>query len=132
MYSGEIHYFRIPRSQWEDRIIKAKETGLNTVSSYIPWGWHEPREGKTDLTGTTKPERDVAGFIRLLQKHGLYFFCRPGPVTHGELAHSGQPSWLIENYPEIYVKKKDGSEIHPDFVSHMHPTYLKKVDRWYS
>ncbi|MFH1791664.1 MAG: beta-galactosidase, partial [Candidatus Omnitrophota bacterium] len=114
------------------RIIKAKEAGLNTVSSYIPWGWHEPKEGKADFKGDTKPGRDLLGFIKLLQKHGLYFFSRPGPITHGEIKHSGQPTWLIENYPEIRLKKKDGSELHPDFVSHMHPTYLKKVERWYS
>lgn len=132
MYSGEIHYFRIPRRQWEDRIIKAKEAGLNTVSSYIPWIWHEPKEGKFDFNGATRPEHDLIGFIKLLQKHGLYFFSRPGPVTHGEIKNGGQPSWLVENYPEIRLKKRDGSDLYPDLVSHMHPLYLKKVKKWYS
>ncbi|MDP2943150.1 MAG: beta-galactosidase [Candidatus Omnitrophota bacterium] len=132
MYSGEIHYFRIPRGQWEDRIMKAKEAGLNTVSSYVPWGWHEPKEGKTDLNGATRPERDIAGFIKLLRKHGLYFFCRPGPVTHGEIKNSGQPAWLFERYPEIRLKKRDGTDFSDDVASQMNPTYLKHVDKWYA
>jgi len=132
MFSGEIHYFRIPRDQWEDRIVKAKEAGLNTVSSYIPWGWHEPKEGKFDFDGSTKPERDFTGFIKLLRKHGLYFFCRPGPITHGEIISDGKPVWLTENYPEIRLKKQDGSDFDPVVISYMNPTYLKHVERWYA
>ena len=60
IFSGEIHYFRIPRREWEDRIKKAKDVGLNTFSSYIPWIWHEPKEGQFDFTGKTRPERDSA------------------------------------------------------------------------
>ena len=33
VYSGEIHYFRIPRDKWQDRLRKANETGLNTIRS---------------------------------------------------------------------------------------------------
>ena len=51
MYSGEIHYFRIPKEKWADRLRKAKETGLNMVSSYIPWSWHEPSEKVFDFKG---------------------------------------------------------------------------------
>ncbi len=132
IFSGEIHYFRIPRRDWEDRIKKAKDAGLNTFSSYIPWIWHEPKEGHFDFTGRTRPERDLVGLIELLQKHGLYFFCRPGPVTHGEITGHGQPIWLNQKYPEIRLKKNDGSVFDPTIVSQMDPVYLKKVEKWYS
>ncbi|MDD4879362.1 MAG: beta-galactosidase [Candidatus Omnitrophica bacterium] len=132
IFSGEIHYFRIPRREWEDRIKKAKDAGLNTFSSYIPWTWHEPKEGQFDFTGKTRPERDLIGLIELLQKHKLYFFCRPGPVTHGEITGHGQPVWLSDKYPEIRLKKKDGTDFDRFTVSHMNPTYLKMVEKWYS
>ena len=49
VYSGEIHYFRIPKDKWTDRLRKAKETGLNTISTYIPWNWHEFQEWENEL-----------------------------------------------------------------------------------
>ena len=29
--SGSIHYFRVPHREWEDRILKLKAMGLNTI-----------------------------------------------------------------------------------------------------
>lgn len=132
IFSGEVHYFRIPRRDWEDRIKKVKDAGLNTLSSYIPWTWHEPKEGQFDFTGRTRPERDLVGLIELLKKHGLYFFCRPGPVTHGEIMGHGVPMWLIRKSPEVRLKKKDGADFDMTTISHMDPTYLKMVEKWYS
>ena len=40
--SGEIHYFRIPKSHWRHRLKALKAVGLNTVSTYIAWNVHEP------------------------------------------------------------------------------------------
>ena len=40
--SGEIHYFRIKRDLWDVHLEAAKEAGLTTVSTYVPWAWHEP------------------------------------------------------------------------------------------
>ena len=31
--SGDMHYFRIPRCHWMDRITKMKHAGLNTVAT---------------------------------------------------------------------------------------------------
>ncbi|XP_025202650.1 beta-galactosidase-like [Melanaphis sacchari] len=30
--SGSLHYFRVPRPYWRDRIHKMKSAGLNTIS----------------------------------------------------------------------------------------------------
>ena len=32
--SGAIHYFRVPREYWRDRLLKLKECGFNTVETY--------------------------------------------------------------------------------------------------
>ena len=44
--SGEIHYFRIKRELWDKHLEAAKEAGLTTVSTYVPWAWHESEEGR--------------------------------------------------------------------------------------
>src|ERR1700756_5751239 len=35
--SGEMHYARIPREYWRDRLRKARAMGLNTISTYVFW-----------------------------------------------------------------------------------------------
>ncbi len=42
--SGEIHYFRIRRELWNRHLDAAREAGLTTVSTYVPWAWHEDKE----------------------------------------------------------------------------------------
>uniref|UniRef100_A0A3B1K862 Si:dkey-224e22.2 n=1 Tax=Astyanax mexicanus TaxID=7994 RepID=A0A3B1K862_ASTMX len=42
---GSIHYFRVPRAYWRDRLIKLKGCGLNTLTTYVPWNLHEPEKG---------------------------------------------------------------------------------------
>ena len=32
--SGAMHYFRIPREYWLDRLTKLKECGFNTLETY--------------------------------------------------------------------------------------------------
>lgn len=32
---GSIHYFRVPRAYWEDRLLKLKACGLNTLTTYF-------------------------------------------------------------------------------------------------
>src|SRR3954464_106781 len=73
--SGEMHYERIPREYWRDRLRKARAIGLNTISTYVFWNVHEPKPGTYDF-GT---QNDVAGFIRMAQEEGLYVILRPGP-----------------------------------------------------
>jgi beta-galactosidase len=43
--SGAMHYFRVPRASWEDRLYKLKAMGLNTVETYnelVIFELHEP------------------------------------------------------------------------------------------
>jgi len=44
LISGEFHYFRVPKSDWEKRLKLFKEAGGNCVATYIPWILHEPVE----------------------------------------------------------------------------------------
>ena len=46
LISGEFPYFRIPRSDWRRRMELFRDAGGNCIATYVPWGIHEPEEGK--------------------------------------------------------------------------------------
>ncbi len=131
IYGGELHYFRVPKSDWEDRIKKVKAAGCNLVSTYIPWMWHESEEGKIDLTGITTPERDLKTFLKIIEKHNMYCLVRPGPYVMSELKNHGIPEWINKKYPEVVAKKEDSKNHPTNVVSYLHPTFIIKVDAWY-
>ena len=90
--AAEVHYTRIPREYWEHRIQMCKALGMNSICIYIFWNAHEPQEGVYDFTGNN----DVAEFVRLAQKHGLYVIVRPGPYVCAEWEMGGLPWWLLK------------------------------------
>ena len=132
IWGGEFHYFRVPKTEWYDRLKKIKDSGFNLVSTYIPWIWHEYRRGHIDLNGHSCPERDLKYFLDIVKDIGLWLLVRPGPYVMSELVNSGIPEWLIADYPEIRAIKEDGN-YHQSMglVSYLHPTYLDFVKGWY-
>jgi len=91
IFSGSIHYCRIPQEYWKDRLLKAKAMGLNTICTYVFWDLHEPTPGHFDFTGNL----DLARYVRLAQKVGLNVIIRPGPYVCSEWDFGGLPSWLL-------------------------------------
>jgi beta-galactosidase len=89
--SGEMHYPRVPRPYWRDRMRKMRAMGLNTLCTYVFWNAHEPQQGKFDFTGNL----DVAEYIRTAQAEGLYVILRPGPYICTEWDFGGLPWWLL-------------------------------------
>src|ERR1700733_2696969 len=83
--SGEMHYPRVPREYWRDRMKKARAMGLNTIATYIFWNLHEPQPGVFDFSG----QNDVAAFVRTAQEEGLYVLLRPGPYGCSEWGLGG-------------------------------------------
>jgi beta-galactosidase len=133
LYSGEIHYFRIPRDKWLDRLRKAKETGLNTISTYIPWCWHEFQKGEFDFSGKSSPQRDLLYFIKLVKDLDLFLLVRIGPISNAEIKGEGIPLWFLENYQQARAKDRKGANVlHEAMVSYMHPLFREHVSKWYS
>jgi len=91
IFSGELHYFRIPPSQWKDRLLKCKRAFLNTLGAYIAWNWHEENEGEFNFKG----DRDLNRWLTLAEELGLYIIARPGPYICAEWDFGGFPNWLI-------------------------------------
>ncbi|WP_312170719.1 beta-galactosidase [Microbacterium sp.] len=88
--SGAIHYFRVHPDQWQDRIRKARQMGLNTIETYVAWNAHEPRRGEWDATGA----HDLGRFLDLIQAEGMDAIVRPGPYICAEWHNGGLPNWL--------------------------------------
>ena len=93
IYSGAMHYFRIPEEYWEDRLLKLRASGLNTVETYVPWNYHEPQKGKFNFEGML----DIERFIKTAQDLGLYVIVRPGPYICAEWDLGGLPAWLLKD-----------------------------------
>lgn len=110
--SGEMHYPRIPRAEWRDRLRKGRALGLNAVTVYAFWNFHELQPGKFDFTG----DRDIAAFVRTAQEEGLYVILRPGPYVCAEWDLGGYPAWLLKS-PAVKLRSMD-------------PRYLAAADGW--
>lgn len=89
--SGAIHYFRVVPEYWEDRLLKLKACGLNTVETYVPWNLHEPKKGHFHFEGIA----DLVRFVELAGQLGLYVIVRPSPYICAEWEFGGLPSWLL-------------------------------------
>src|SRR5665647_1379148 len=60
IHSGEMHFARIPKAYWRQRLQMLKAMGLNTVATYIFWNYQETAPGVWDFkTGN----RNIAEFI---------------------------------------------------------------------
>ncbi|XP_014845053.1 PREDICTED: beta-galactosidase-like [Poecilia mexicana] len=110
--SGSIHYSRIPRAYWKDRLLKMYMAGLNAIQTYIPWNYHEETPGQYNFSG----DRDVEYFLKLAQDIGLLVILRPGPYICGEWDMGGLPAWLL-NKKNIVLRSSD-------------PDYIAAVDKW--
>jgi len=89
--SGAMHYFRIHPDYWEDRLLKLRAMGLNTVETYVAWNLHEPRPGEFHFDGGLDLER----YLKLAGELGLKVIVRPGPYICSEWDLGGLPSWLL-------------------------------------
>ncbi len=88
--SGELHYFRLPRTEWKQALVLAQQAGLNAISTYIPWNFHEPQEGKWNF----KDDHDLEAFLKLCKQHKLYVIAKPGPFIRSGWTFGGFPPWL--------------------------------------
>ena len=111
--SGAIHYPRVPRAYWRDRLRKARAMGLNTVETYVFWNVHEPSPGQFDFSG----QNDVAEFIREAQQEGLFVLLRPGPYVCAEWEFGGYPAWLLKD-PTMQVRTSN-------------PAFITAATRWF-
>ncbi|XP_060526679.1 beta-galactosidase-1-like protein 2 [Cylas formicarius] len=121
IYSGSLHYFRVPRDYWRDRLRKIRAAGLNAVETYVPWNLHEPQDGRYDFGSGGSDMQDflhVAEFLRTAQEEDLLAIVRPGPYICAEFEFGGFPSWLLR-HGGIQLRTSER-------------TYMKLVSRYFN
>ncbi|KAI1304944.1 Beta-galactosidase [Halotydeus destructor] len=104
--SGEMHYFRVRRELWRDRLTKMRLAGLNAVQTYIEWSTHEPEPGSFIQL------EDITDFIKTAQEVGLLVILRPGPYICAERDFGGFPYWLLQIEPAVIVRSYDLTYLH--------------------
>ena len=62
--SGELHYSRVPRDEWEERLRLMRAGGITVVATYVFWIHHEPERGQRDFDG----DLDVAAFVDAVRR----------------------------------------------------------------
>ncbi|MBE6054655.1 MAG: beta-galactosidase, partial [Clostridium sartagoforme] len=112
--SGAVHYFRIVPEYWKDRLEKLKSIGCNCVETYVPWNFHEPKEGEFDFSGS----KDLVKFINIARELDLYVILRPSPYICAEWEFGGLPAWLL---------KDDSMRVRSTYGG-----FLKAVDKYFS
>ena len=115
LLSGEFHYFRVPKEDWKYRMQLFKESGGNTIATYVPWIIHEPTEG--DIRFGDVGPRDLAGFLATAQEVGLKVIIRPGLYVYSEIVNAGLPQWLLDDYPQILAVDMHGKPVHHFSIS---------------
>ncbi|WP_446743376.1 beta-galactosidase [Silvibacterium acidisoli] len=109
VYSAALHYCRVPKELWRDRILKLKLAGFNTIETYVFWNYHEPVEGQVDM-------REIEEFIQLVKELGMWLILRIGPYVCAEWDAGGFPHWLIAKQ---FPLRSD------------HPESIKSSQYWY-
>ncbi|WP_145332523.1 beta-galactosidase [Paenibacillus xylanexedens] len=107
--SATIHYFRMPKEEWRDVLMKAKLAGMNCIDTYFAWNVHEPEEGQWSFEG----DNDCGAFLDLCAELGMWVIARPGPFICAEWDFGGFPYWLgtKEN-----VKFRENNETYLHYV----------------
>ena len=113
LISGAMHYFRVPKEYWRDRLLKIKACGCNTIETYTAWNLHEPNEGEFYFEDMC----DLKAFLDLVNELDMFAIVRPGPYICSEWEFGGLPWWLLK-YDDIELRC-------------MNDTYLNKVDAYF-
>mmetsp|Transcript_25590 Transcript_25590/g.50082 ORF Transcript_25590/g.50082 Transcript_25590/m.50082 type:complete len:1016 (+) Transcript_25590:3-3050(+) len=98
LFSGAVHYPRVPRSDWGRVFAMAKDMGINTIQTYSFWNVHEPKEGQLEWTG----QADLREFIHTASAHNLFVTLRIGPFVCAEYLYGGLPLWMRHKNASCY------------------------------
>lgn len=95
--AGELHFSRLPRERWRETLLKMRDCGINTVSTYVFWNYHEEIKGQFDF----KENKDVAAFLQICKDIDMPCLLRIGPWCHGEVIRGGFPKRI-----NLMIKKR--------------------------
>ncbi|NQX35128.1 beta-galactosidase [Herbiconiux sp. VKM Ac-2851] len=115
--TGELHYSRVSRHDWRERLLLMKSGGVTAVASYVFWIHHEETRGDIRFDG----DRDLRAFVELCAEIGLDFVLRLGPWCHGEARNGGFPDW-VQDAP-VALRTDD-----PEYLALVRPWFQRLAD----
>ncbi|KAK7233022.1 beta-galactosidase [Aureococcus anophagefferens] len=86
--SGSVHYSRVPRAYWRDRLRARPRARAQRVTTYVPWNLHETEPNAFDFAGA----KHVGAFLDEAKDAGLLAILRVGPYMCGEWEFGGFPA----------------------------------------
>ena len=89
---GEIHYARVPATEWKHEIQKMRAGGITIIATYCFWIHHEAEEGRWDWSDN----KDLRRFLQICKEENMPVVLRIGPFCHGEVYQGGFPVWIVE------------------------------------
>lgn len=101
--AGEFHFSRYPHTFWRKELLKMRDCGINVVSTYVFWNFHEEEKGKFQFEG----DNNIAGFLALCRELSMPCILRIGPWCHGEVLRGGFPK-RINKMP----RKRSNNEVY--------------------
>ena len=112
LISGEFHYWRHPAANWDAIFDRIKEMGVDIISTFVPFNFHEISKGVFDFSGRTLSARNLIGFLERAKKKKFLVILRPAPNEAGEWPNGGCPERLLKYH-------------------RLHPAYVKEVKKYY-
>lgn len=129
LIGGEVHYWRLDPHQWETILDKVKGLGLEIISTYVPWDFHEVSARNYDFVGRTEPRRNLKAYLELLEKKGFWILIRPGPYIYSEWKNLGIPDRVTQyhrSHPELL---KEASHYLESVFQIIHPHLMTQGGR---
>ena len=148
-FGGELPYFRVrdpggdarrTHELWAETLDRMYEAGLNLVSTYVPWDWHEPAPGRFDFAG----DRDLGAFLEMAWQRHFLVCLKPGPFITAEWPRGfgtfgAVPDWFRARHPRSLVRRPGGGawSFHPlgardqTQPAYDDPVFLEATRRWF-
>lgn len=95
-----------------------QDCGLNTVSTYVFWNYHEEIKGQFDFKGN----KDISAFLQICKDIDMPCILRIGPWCHGEVIRGGFPKRI-----NLLAKKRCGNEKYLNEVKEFWQGLYKEV-----
>ena len=121
---GEIHYSRLPQSEWRQEVRKMKQGGVTIIATYVFWNHIEEQQGVFRWDG----QRSLRQFLEVCKAEEMPVVLRIGPFCHGEVRCGGIPDWMWN--PSLTLPEGEGTS-KPIRMRSEDPRFLYFVERLY-
>ncbi|MEJ3745092.1 beta-galactosidase [Actinomycetes bacterium KLBMP 9797] len=132
---GEYPYYRAAPDRWGPNLAALAAAGIDVVTCYVPWRFHEVSPRRYDFTGVREEQRDLPRLLDLAAAVGLKVLLKPGPFIHAEVQLGGLPDRVSPGVDDRYAAVLDaaGAPVTSQGLplpSLFDPRYRAEVSHW--